>query len=245
MARGGEECPAIKLLGTARVRCDGDFCLSTTDYRFSLSRAACISISQSSTPRGPKLSFGNTPSLRKADDRVVVVTPKARRAPIGPLMPGVDGCVHGRMIEVLERHQDVGIVVACCGKTAARMSEHLPETRSGAHEHGDARSVVDHTVLSEQFNDLVIQSVIDAVRVAMDKIDDLVLVDQLPNRGQVSVHLIHDLHPEIGAHHACTVLPWIRCVEMSGQMYEKKEAHRVEIEPPSQALRSALDGHRS
>jgi hypothetical protein len=145
-------------------------------------------------PKDPKLSLGYTPSLGKADDRVVVVAPKAGRAPIGPLVPGVDGCAHGCMIGVLERHQDVGIVVACCGKTAVGVSEHLPETRPGPHKHGDAGSVVNHTILGEQFNDLVVQPVIDAVRVAVDKIDDLVLVDQLPNRGLVLVHLIHDLH---------------------------------------------------
>jgi hypothetical protein len=50
----------------------------------------------------------------------------------------------------------------------------------------------------------------DAVRVAVDNIDDLDPVDQLPDRGQVSVHLIRDLHPQIGTHHAGTVLPWIR-----------------------------------
>ena len=66
----------------------------------------------------PKLSLGNTPSLGKTHDRVVVEAPKPRRAPIRPLVPGVHGCAHGRMIEVLERHHDVGIVVTCCGKTA-------------------------------------------------------------------------------------------------------------------------------
>jgi hypothetical protein len=92
------------------------------------------------------------------------------------------------MIEVLERHQDVRIVVACCGKTAVGMSEHLPETRPGA-QRSDARSVVDYTVLGEQFNDLVVEPVVDAVRVAVDEIDDLVLIDQLPNRGlDVTVH---------------------------------------------------------
>src|ERR1700674_456649 len=139
-------------------------------------------------PKGPKLSLGTTPSPRKADERVVVVAPKARRAPIGPLVPGIHGCAHGGMIEVLERHQDVRIVVACCGKTAVGMSEHLPETRPGA-QRSDTRSVVDYTVLGEQFNDLVVEPVVEAVRVAVDEIDDLVLIDQLPNRGlDVTVH---------------------------------------------------------
>ena len=196
-------------------------------------------------PKGPKLSLGNTPSLRKSDDRVVVVAPKARRAPIGPLVPGVDGCAHGRMIEVLERHQDVGIVVACCGKTAVGMPEHLPETRPGAHQHGDARSVVDHTVLGEQFNDFVVQSVIDAVRVAVDKIDDLVLVDQLPNRGLVRVHLIHDLDPEIDAYHVRTVVPWIGvCVDDPDKMYEKRRRTGWYLIHQRKALRSALHGRR-
>jgi len=53
----------------------------------------------------------------------------------------------------------------------------------------DARAVVDHTVLGEQFDDLVVEPVIDAVRVAVDEIDDLILVDQTLHRGfGVTVH---------------------------------------------------------
>ena len=33
---------------------------------------------------------------------------------VGSLMPGVDGCAHGRMILVLECHEDVRVVVARC-----------------------------------------------------------------------------------------------------------------------------------
>jgi hypothetical protein len=92
----------------------------------------------------------------------------------------------------------------------------------------DARSIVDQTVLGEQFNDLVIGPVIDAVRVAVDEIDDLVLADQPPHCGFealssgppkpheplegrpgrlprqevgfIRVRLIHDLRTAIGAH---------------------------------------------
>jgi hypothetical protein len=55
-------------------------------------------------PEDPELPLGNPPSLGKADDRVMVVAPDARRAPVGPLVPGIHGCAHGGMIEVLERH---------------------------------------------------------------------------------------------------------------------------------------------
>ena len=85
----------------------------------------------------------------------MVVAPHSWCATVRPLVPGVHGCAHRRMIEVLERRQDIRIVVVCCGKSAVGMSEHLPETRPGSHGVCDTRSTVDHTVLSEQFNDLV------------------------------------------------------------------------------------------
>src|SRR5580693_7486056 len=125
-------------------------------------------------PQGPKLSLSNTPSLGKTNHRVVVITPQARGTPVGPLVPGVDGCAHGCMIEVIERHEDVRIVVARCGKTTIGMSEHAPETCLGSHGR-NTRSVVDHTVLDEKLDNLLIEPVIDAIRIAMNEIDDLIL----------------------------------------------------------------------
>jgi hypothetical protein len=80
------------------------------------------------------------------------------------------------MIEVLERHEDVRVVMARSRISTIGMSEHPPEAGPGLHGH-PARSVVDHTVLGEKFDDLVVEPVIDAVRIAMNKVDDLVLVD--------------------------------------------------------------------
>src|ERR1700675_4927732 len=57
------------------------------------------------------------------------------------------------MIGVLECHEDVRIVVARCGESSIGISEHLPETSLGS-DGRDTRSVVDHTVLGEQLNDL-------------------------------------------------------------------------------------------
>jgi len=66
------------------------------------------------------------------------------------------------MIKLLERHEDVRILVARGGKSPFGMSEHPSETSRGSHGR-PARSVVDHTVLGEQFQDLVVESVINAV----------------------------------------------------------------------------------
>src|ERR1700683_852814 len=86
------------------------------------------------------------------------------------------------MIEVLECHEDVCIVVARRGESSGGMSEHLPETYPGS-DGRDTWSVVDHTVLGKQLNDLVVEPVIDVVRIVMDAIDYLVLVDQPLNSG--------------------------------------------------------------
>jgi hypothetical protein len=86
------------------------------------------------------------------------------------------------MIEVFERHKDVRIVVAGCGISTSGMSEHPPESSPGSHR-CDTRSVVDHTVLGEEADDLVVEPVIDAIRIAMNEIDYLVLVNELTNRG--------------------------------------------------------------
>ena len=96
-------------------------------------------------------------------------------------------CVHGRahvpVIKVLDCHQDIRIVMARCCKSTIGMSEHPPETRPGSHWWCESRSVVDHTVLGEQFDDLFVEPVIDAVRIAVDEIDNLVLVYQPPKCG--------------------------------------------------------------
>jgi hypothetical protein len=78
------------------------------------------------------------------------------------------------MSEVIEGHEDVGVVVACCLISA--FPEYSPETRPRSYGR-PARSVVDHTVLGEKVGDLVIEPVIDAVRIAVNEVDDLVLVD--------------------------------------------------------------------
>ena len=84
-------------------------------------------------PEGPKLSLRDAPSLGKANDRVVVIAPEAGRAPVGPLVPGVHGCAHRRMLGVRECHKDVRVVVARCGEPCIGMSEHLPEASPGPH----------------------------------------------------------------------------------------------------------------
>jgi len=86
------------------------------------------------------------------------------------------------MIEVFERHKDVRIVVAGCGISTSGMSEHPSEGSPGSHW-CDTRSIVDHTVLGEEADDLVVEPVIDAIRIAMNEIDYLVLVNELTNRG--------------------------------------------------------------
>jgi hypothetical protein len=75
-------------------------------------------------------------------------------------------------------------VVACDGKSTIGISEHPTEGSPGS-QRCDIRSVVDHTVLSEEFDYLVVEPVIDAVRIAMNEIDYLVLGDQPSNGGSV------------------------------------------------------------
>jgi hypothetical protein len=69
------------------------------------------------------------------------------------------------------------------------MPEHPTETGSRPHGGCETRSVVDHAVLGEELNDLVVKPVIDTVRIPMDEIDDVVLVQQPTKAGGiVSVH---------------------------------------------------------
>src|ERR1700733_1449174 len=110
------------------------------------------------------------------------------------------------MIEVIERHEDVRIVVARCGKTTIGMSEHAPETCLGSHGR-NTRSVVYHTVLDEKLDNLLIEPVIDAIRIAMNEIDDLILGDQPLDGGNlVAVHLPSCARP------ATLMQAWYNCI---------------------------------
>ena len=68
-------------------------------------------------PESPKAALSNAPSIGKADNCVVVIAPQARRDPVGAPVPGVHRRAHGRMIWVLEGHEDVRIVVARCSES--------------------------------------------------------------------------------------------------------------------------------
>jgi hypothetical protein len=103
-------------------------------------------------------------------------------------VPGVHGRANRCPIGVSERHEDVGIVMAGGSESTFGVVEHPSECGSGSNR-GGARGVIDHTVLGEEADDLVIEPVIDVVRIAMNQIDDLILVDELTNRsGQVALH---------------------------------------------------------
>ena len=58
----------------------------------------------------------------------------------------------------------------------ALAAEHGAKRAAAVQRRCDAGAVVDHAVLGEEQGELVVQSVIDAVGVAVDEIDDLVLV---------------------------------------------------------------------
>ena len=112
------------------------------------------------------------------------------------MVPGIDRGAHRGAIGTVESHQDIRVVVAGRGKAPARVSEHLSEP--GPRTHGrDARCVVDHAVFGEELYDFVVQAVINAVRVLMDEVGDLILVDELPNRSGFITD--HQCPPQISA----------------------------------------------
>ena len=93
------------------------------------------------------------------------------------------------MIGVFERHKDVGIVVAGCGISTFGTSEHPPEGSPRSHRCDARPVVVDHTVLGEEADNLVVQPVIDGIRIAMNEVDYLVLVNELTHRsGYIALH---------------------------------------------------------
>ena len=65
------------------------------------------------------------------------------------------------------------------------MSEHLPGDWLWTERAESPARKLDYTALGKQLNDLVVQPVVNEVGIAMDEIDDLVLVDQLPNCGRI------------------------------------------------------------
>lgn len=93
-------------------------------------------------------------------------------------MPGIYGCAHRGLIGTVKRHQDIRIVVAGGGIAPTGVPEHLPETSPRMHGR-PIWSVVDDAILGEKFNDLVVQPVIDAIRILVNKVDYLVFVDEL------------------------------------------------------------------
>jgi hypothetical protein len=68
------------------------------------------------------------------------------------------------------------------------MREHLPEPGPRMHR-SESRSVVDHAIFGEELNHIVIEPVVDAVGIAVNEIDDLVLVEKpLKGGGRTTFH---------------------------------------------------------
>ena len=92
------------------------------------------------------------------------------------------------MIGANKRHQDIRIVVTGCGISPFGVSEHLPELSPRMHRL-PARPIVHHAIFGKEFHDLVVEPVIDAIRVLVNEVDDLIFVDEPPDRGGfVSIH---------------------------------------------------------
>lgn len=68
-------------------------------------------------------------------------------------------------------------------KSCFGMPEHLPEPGPRTHRRCETRSIVDHAVFGEEFDHFVVEPLIDAVRISVNEIDDLVLVEEPPKGG--------------------------------------------------------------
>lgn len=135
-------------------------------------------------PAGPSRRLASTvqvSDVRVADNRIVVVAPELRRNSISLLVPGIYRRANRRIVVLFERHQDIGIVMAGGLERRLGMPEHLPES-SPRPDRSNTRSVIHRAVFGEEFDDLVVVPVIDAVRVSMDEIDDAVFVHESPKR---------------------------------------------------------------
>jgi hypothetical protein len=67
-------------------------------------------------------------------------------------------------------------------ETATRVPEHLAQRGATAHRRREGWAIVDHAIHGEQLSDLVVEPVIDTVRVTVNEVDNLVLVHQPPKR---------------------------------------------------------------
>jgi hypothetical protein len=137
-----------------------------------------------------ELTSRDAPTVWASLDGVVVIAPQPWRRAVLALVPGIYRSANGCATVLLERHQDVCVVVARRREANGRMPEHLAQRASTAHGWRDARAaVVQHALFREQRCDLVVQAVVDAVGVAVDEVDDLILVDEALQNA-LSIHIV-------------------------------------------------------
>jgi hypothetical protein len=70
------------------------------------------------------------------------------------------------------------------------MLEHLPELGPRTHRRCETRSIVDHAVFGEEFDHFVVEPVIDAVRIPVNEMGDVVLVEKPPKGRGATVHQV-------------------------------------------------------
>src|SRR5262245_22174355 len=129
-----------------------------------------------------QLTLGETPAGGGAHRDVLVVTPDPGVDALRRPVPRVDRGADGGTVVVVEGHEHVRVVMAGGEETGPGAGSGAAEQRAkgaaAADGRSDAGAVVDQALLGEELGELVVQLVIDEIRVAMDEIDDLVLVHQ-------------------------------------------------------------------
>ena len=142
-------------------------------------------------PRDAKHALGETPALGCTDRDIVVVAPHPWVGAVGRLVPRVERCQHGGAVVAIKTDEHVRVVVARRDKPRALpgramiAAEHRAQCGAAPQRRCETGAVVDDAVLCEELRDLVVELVVDAVRVAVYEVDDRVLVEEALDRKSV------------------------------------------------------------